>query len=63
MLPQTLVHVFIYLFILILIFSPEEYYLFDILDYVYRLMRKDLQHYTMPRSLYKYVLPQTTNLV
>ena len=33
--------------------SPEEYYLLDILDYIYRLMRKDLRYYTMPRPIYK----------
>ena len=33
--------------------SPEEYYLLDILDYIYRLMRKDLRYYSMPRPVYK----------
>lgn len=35
--------------------GPEQYYLFDILDYIYRLMRRDLPHYTMPRGVYNLV--------
>lgn len=35
--------------------GPEEYYLFDVLDYTYRLMRRELPHYTMPRSIYNLI--------
>lgn len=49
----------VFLFVCFLIYffiffhSPEEYYLLDILDYIYRLIRKELPYYNIPRNMYK----------
>ena len=34
---------------------PEEYYLYDIVDYIYRVMMREFKHYAMPRQVYKWV--------
>ncbi|KAJ7388582.1 39kDa subunit of ndufa9, NADH:ubiquinone oxidoreductase [Desmophyllum pertusum] len=35
--------------------GPEEYYLLDVLDYMYRVMRKELPYYTLPRRIYNII--------
>lgn len=35
--------------------GPEEYYLLDILDYIYRLIRKELPYYNIPRNMYNLI--------
>ncbi|EDO34612.1 predicted protein [Nematostella vectensis] len=33
--------------------GPSEYYLYDIIDYIYRVMKCNFKHYTVPRKAYE----------
>ncbi|XP_028414034.1 NADH dehydrogenase [ubiquinone] 1 alpha subcomplex subunit 9, mitochondrial-like [Dendronephthya gigantea] len=37
------------------LFGPKEYFLYDLLDYIYRMNRRKFRHYTLPRPLYNIV--------
>ncbi|XP_046848884.1 NADH dehydrogenase [ubiquinone] 1 alpha subcomplex subunit 9, mitochondrial-like [Xenia sp. Carnegie-2017] len=37
------------------LFGPKEYFLFDLLDYIYRMNRRKFRHYNLPRPLYNLV--------
>lgn len=37
------------------LFGPKEYYLYDLLDYIYRMNRRKFRHYNLPRFLYNFV--------
>ena len=45
--------IIIIIIIIYFVSRPEEYYLYDVIDYIYRMMRREFKHYTIPKQLYK----------